>query len=82
MCAKPKDPVEVTVRLTAVGKDPLAVVKVIREITQLGLKDAKDLVDQVLGSPQVVQEQVTEEEALHFQDKLVAAGATVELDFE
>jgi len=62
------------VELTASGGNKIAVIKVIREITQKGLKDAKDLVD---GAPKVVKEGATKEEAAEIKKKLEEAGAQV-----
>lgn len=62
--------------LAAAGDNKLQVIKVIREITQLGLKEAKDLVD---GAPQKVKEGVSKEEAEDIKKKLEEAGAKVEV---
>ena len=62
--------------LKAVGESKLNVIKAVREVTTLGLKEAKDLVD---GAPKTVKENVKKEEAEEIKKKLVAAGATVEL---
>src|SRR6476660_1969321 len=67
---------EFTVMLTAAGEKKIQVIKVVRELTGLGLKEAKDLVD---GAPKAVKEGVTKAEAEEVQKKLVEAGATVEL---
>jgi len=64
------------VELTACGGNKIAVIKVVREVTQKGLKDAKDLVD---SAPKVVKEGVSKEEADELKKKLEAAGATVTL---
>lgn len=64
------------VELTATGANKIGVIKAIREITQLGLKEAKDLAD---GAPKVVKEGVAKEEAESIKAKLVEAGATVTL---
>lgn len=64
------------VELASGGDQKIAVIKVIREITSLGLKEAKDLVD---GAPKVVKENVKKEEAEEMKKKLEAAGAKVEL---
>ena len=58
------------------GQQKIQVIKVVREITGKGLKEAKDLVD---GAPQVVKEGAKKEEADELKAKLEAAGATVEL---
>lgn len=64
------------VELKAAGEQKINVIKVVREITSLGLKEAKDLVD---GAPKMVKEGVKKEEAEEMKKKLEAAGATVEL---
>ena len=69
-------PIEVTVTLTNVGGTKVAVIKAVREITGLGLVDAKKLVD---GVPAAIKENVSPEEAESIKEKLVAAGATVEI---
>ena len=65
-----------TVVLAAAGASKIAVIKEVRTITNLGLKEAKDLVD---GAPKPVKEGATKEEAEDIKKKLEAAGATVEL---
>lgn len=65
-----------TVELAAAGGQKIAVIKAVREITQLGLKDAKDLVEK---APTPVKENVPKAEAEEMKKKLEAAGATVEL---
>lgn len=72
--AEAEAPSEVNVELTAAGSNKIGVIKVVREITQLGLKDAKDLVD---GAPKMVKEGVKKEEADEIKKKLEEAGATV-----
>lgn len=67
---------EFTAMLTEVGANKINVIKVVREITQLGLKEAKDLVD---GAPKAVKEAVSKEEAESIKAKLAEAGATVEI---
>jgi len=67
---------EFTVVLTAAGANKINVIKVVREITSLGLKEAKDLVD---GAPKVVKEGISKEDAAAMQKKFVDAGATVEV---
>lgn len=64
------------VELTATGDNKIAVIKAVKEITQLGLKEAKDLVD---GAPKVLKENVKKEEAEEMKKKLTDAGATVSL---
>ncbi len=67
---------EFTVVLTAVGANKINVIKAVREVTSLGLKEAKDLVD---GAPKPVKEGVSKEEAEAIKKKFVDAGATVEV---
>jgi len=67
---------EFDVHLTAAGAQKINVIKEVRTITGLGLKEAKDLVE---GAPKVVKEGVAEAEANDIKGKLEAAGATVEL---
>lgn len=62
--------------LTAVGEKKIQVIKVVRELTGLGLKEAKDLVD---NAPKPVKEKVSKEEAENIKAKLGEVGATVEL---
>ena len=69
-------PSEVTVTLTDVGGTKVAVIKVVREITGLGLVDAKGLVDKV---PSVIKENIPAAEGAEIKEKLEAAGATVEV---
>ncbi len=64
------------VELTAGGASKINVIKAVREITQLGLKEAKDLVD---GAPKMVKEKVKKEEAESMKKKLEEAGAKVTL---
>ncbi len=65
-----------TVVLTSSGANKIAVIKEVRAMTNLGLKEAKDLVD---GAPKTVKDGVTKDEAADMKKKLEAAGATVEL---
>ena len=67
---------EFTVVLKEVGGNKIAVIKAVREITGLGLSDAKAL---VAGVPATVKENVSKEDAAAAEEKLKAAGATVEL---
>ncbi len=69
-------PSTVSVILAAFGQKKIAVIKVVREITGLGLKEAKDLVD---GAPKPIKEGISVEEANAIKDKLVEAGAEVEI---
>ncbi len=65
-----------TVVLTSAGANKIAVIKEVRTITNLGLKEAKDLVD---AAPKAIKEGATKEEAEELKKKLEAAGASVEL---
>ena len=65
-----------TVVLTSAGANKIAVIKEVRTITSLGLKEAKDLVD---AAPKPIKEGATKDEAAEMKKKLEAAGATVEL---
>src|SRR6201981_1761444 len=67
---------EFAVVLTAAGANKINVIKVVREVTSLGLKEAKDLVD---GAPKPVKEGVSKEEAETIKKKFVDAGASVEV---
>ncbi|MEK6557728.1 MAG: 50S ribosomal protein L7/L12 [Candidatus Margulisiibacteriota bacterium] len=67
---------EVTVILSSAGDKKIQVLKVIREITGLGLKEAKDLVD---SAPKAVKENIKKDEASEIKKKLEAEGATVEI---
>jgi len=83
--AGPSEPTEVppaeektefTAILKSFGEKKIEVIKAVREVTSLGLKQAKDLVE---AAPQTVKEGVSKEEAMTIKQKLEAAGATVEL---
>jgi large subunit ribosomal protein L7/L12 len=65
-----------TVMLTAAGDKKINVIKEVRAVTGLGLKEAKDLVE---GAPQAVKEDVSKDEAAQIKEKLESAGASVEL---
>ena len=65
--------------LTAVGDKKIEVIKVVRDATEKGLKEAKDLVDAAATSPQVVKENAKKEEAEELKKKFEAAGGKVEL---
>ena len=67
---------EFTVILTAAGDSKVNVIKVVRAVTGLGLKEAKDLVD---GAPKAVKEGVSKEDAAAIQKQLLEAGATCEI---
>lgn len=64
------------VELTATGDNKIGVIKAVREVTELGLKEAKDLVD---GAPKVIKEGVKKEEAENMKKKIEAAGGQVTL---
>jgi len=74
--AQEEEQTEFTVMLTAAGDSKIPVIKAVREITGLGLKEAKDLVD---GAPKAVKEAVSREEAAGIEAKLKEAGASVEI---
>jgi len=74
--APAEEKTEFTVTLTAVGANKINVIKAVREVTSLGLKEAKDLVD---GAPKTVKEGVSKEEAETIKKKFADAGATVEI---
>ena len=74
--APEEEKVAFDVILTAVGDKKIGVIKEVRALTSLGLKEAKDLVE---GAPKPVKEGVTKEEAEQAKAKLEAAGATVEI---
>jgi large subunit ribosomal protein L7/L12 len=74
--APAEEKTEFSVILTAAGANKINVIKVVREVTSLGLKEAKDLVD---GAPKPVKEGVNKEEAEAIRKKFVDAGATVEV---
>lgn len=67
---------EFSVVLTGVGANKINVIKAVREVTSLGLKEAKDLVD---GAPKPIKEGVNKEEAEAIKKKFTEAGATVEV---
>jgi len=67
---------EFTVVLTAAGANKINVIKAVREVTSLGLKEAKDLVD---GAPKTIKEGVNKEEAETIKKKFTDVGATVEV---
>lgn len=69
-------PKEVNVILTSVGPSKVSVIKVVRELTGLGLIEAKNLVD---AAPKAIKEKVKEDEAKEIAKKLTDAGATVEI---
>ena len=74
--APAEEKTEFNVVLTAVGGNKIGVIKVVREVTSLGLKEAKDLVE---GAPKPVNEGVSKDEAENIKKKFAEAGATVEV---
>lgn len=74
--APAEEQTEFSVILTAVGGNKIGVIKAVREITSLGLKEAKDLVE---AAPKAVKEGVSKDEAANIKKKFVEAGATVEV---
>ena len=74
--APAEEKTEFTVVLKEVGANKINVIKAVREVTSLGLKEAKDLVD---GAPKSVKEGVSKEEAETIKKKFTEAGATVEV---
>lgn len=73
---KPVDPTDFNVVLTSGGEKKINVIKVIRQITTLGLKEAKELVDTV---PKTIKEKVSKEEAAKIKKEIEEAGGVVEL---
>ena len=71
-----EDKTEFSVVLTVVGANKINVIKAVREVTSLGLKEAKDLVD---GAPKPIKEGVSKDEAETIKKKFTDAGATVEV---
>ena len=74
--AAAEEQTEFAVHLTGVGDKKINVIKVVRELTSLGLKEAKDLVD---GAPKVVKEDLSKEEAEAMKKKFEEVGATAEI---
>jgi large subunit ribosomal protein L7/L12 len=74
--APAEEQTEFTVTLTDVGTNKINVIKVVREVTSLGLKEAKDLVE---GAPKAIKEGVTKDEAAAIKKKFEDAGAKVEV---
>jgi len=74
--AAPEEKTEFTVTLTEVGANKINVIKVVREITALGLKEAKDLVE---GAPKPIKEGIPKEEAAAIKKKFEDVGAKVEV---
>ena len=75
-CAAAEEKTEFTVMLTVVGDNKVNVIKAVREVTSLGLKEAKDLVD---GAPKPVKEGISKADADAVAKKLTDAGAKVEI---
>jgi large subunit ribosomal protein L7/L12 len=74
--AAAEEKTEFAVHLTSAGDKKINVIKVVREVTSLGLKEAKDLVD---GAPKVVKEGLSKDEAAAIKKKFEEVGATVEV---
>jgi large subunit ribosomal protein L7/L12 len=74
--APAEEKTEFNVILTSAGSNKINVIKVVREVTSLGLKEAKDLVE---AAPKAIKEGVNKDEAAAIQKKFVDAGATVEI---
>jgi large subunit ribosomal protein L7/L12 len=74
--AKAEEQTEFTVMLTVIGDNKVNVIKAVREVTSLGLKEAKDLVD---GAPKAVKEGISKADADAIAKKLTDAGAKVEI---
>ena len=74
--AAEEEKTEFAVHLTSAGDKKINVIKVVREVTNLGLKEAKDLVD---GAPKLVKEGVSKDEAAAMKKKFEEVGATVEI---
>ncbi len=74
--AAAEEKTEFTVKLTSAGDKKIQVIKVLRELTNLGLKEAKDLVD---GAPAVVKEGVSKDEAEKIKAKFAEVGATIDI---
>jgi len=77
--AEAEEKAEYKIELKEVGGKKIEVIKVVRDITGKGLKEAKDLVDAVASGPQIVKEGVKKEEAEEIKKKFEEAGAKVEL---
>ena len=67
------------IELTDAGANKIAVIKAVRAVTELGLKEAKDLVDGAVSAPATIKENVKKEEADEMKKKFESAGATIEL---
>ncbi|MEA3295675.1 MAG: 50S ribosomal protein L7/L12 [Patescibacteria group bacterium] len=67
------------IELVSIGDKKIEVIKAVRDITEKGLKEAKDIVDSAMNSPQIVKENVKKDDAEEIKKKLETAGAKVEL---
>ncbi len=67
------------IELKTIGDKKIEVIKTVRDVTQKGLKEAKDLVDAAVSAPQMIKENVKKEEAQEIQKKFELAGAKIEL---
>ncbi|PYR72376.1 MAG: 50S ribosomal protein L7/L12 [Acidobacteria bacterium] len=76
VAAAAEEKTEFNVILTAIGGNKIGVIKAVREVTSLGLKEAKDLVE---GAPKPIKEGVNKDEAENIKKKFTEAGATVEI---
>ena len=74
--APAEEKTEFTVVLTGAGANKINVIKAVREVTSLGLKEAKDLVD---GAPKAIKEGISKDEAETIKKKFTEAGATIEV---
>jgi len=74
--AKTEDKTEFNVSMTSCGDKKIQVLKVLRELTGLGLKDAKDMIDNL---PKTIKEAISKEEAQNIKSKLEEVGATIEI---
>lgn len=74
--ASSEEKTEFTVVLTNAGQNKIAVIKIVRELTGLGLKEAKDLVE---SAPKPIKENISKQQAEEIKKKLTEAGATVEI---
>lgn len=75
----PEEKTVFNVVLTAVGDKKIEVIKVVKDVTQKGLKEAKDLVDAAATAPQIIRENVKKEEAEELKKKFEEVGAKVEI---
>ncbi|MBZ1356232.1 MAG: 50S ribosomal protein L7/L12 [Candidatus Nealsonbacteria bacterium] len=77
--AEAEEKSEYDVVLKGIGEKKIEVIKVVRDLTGKGLKEAKDLVDEAVSAPQVIAEAVKKEDAEEMKKKFEAAGAQIEL---